>query len=190
MLSSDTTANRQPRLSPLLIFELTFIIGYVVWLSTPGYLLLLTLFPQIILRGIYYIMGRALVIQSLENKHYLPALIVQLLYLLVSFSIEDGDDVHCGVFFGLMHLPPSISGQTSHLCLLLFAILIGCNLFNLIKTRSQTSLKPSSTIKINLPLSILKGFVFYPLLSIALCILMYFAGLIMMNAVSILQVLI
>ena len=173
-MNVNSIAHRLKKLSPVLIFDITFIFGYVVWCSTPGYLFYIYFIPQVIFRGVYYLIGRAIVTSGyrLNKICFVPGIVIQALYLLFSFSVMDGADTSTGVFFSLINLPINQDAPLA-LSVLLLITLIYAYRFYVPKANAYESSRDEKIVKSSLFYQGLAGFILYPLLSVLFCLVIF-----------------
>ena len=99
-------ANNQRRLW-LILFNITFFIGYIFRLVDFGWLMMVLALPEYVLRSFYYLTGLYILEKKSDKNKYGQIILLQCLYLLASFFSYDGSDANSYTFAHLWLNPPA-----------------------------------------------------------------------------------
>lgn len=92
---------------PLIIFNITFLVGYIFRILTFGWFMFVLMIPEYVFRTGYYLGGYMILKRNMVDKKYFRSNVLQILYLLTSFFSFDGGDINSYTFAHLWINPPS-----------------------------------------------------------------------------------
>ena len=159
-------ANNQRRLW-LILFNMTFFIGYMCRLVDFGWLMIVLALPEYVLRSFYYLTGLYILEKNSDKNNYAQVMSLQCLYMLTSFFSSDGSDANSYTFAHLWLNPPTFIPTLWTVTAVITLVTLLVIFIKNLKQRSAFHVKPGWFLK-----NTVLGCMLIPVLSVSLLLLL------------------